>query len=120
MGGAGMLGRRSGQQSLFSVGSLLDHLIPPESFYAKLARLGAQVVTDDDLAHLYHRTQGRPSIPPSQLLLATLLALHDRCSDREAARRTALDLGWKHALGLALDHGGIDATTFSVFRGRLV
>jgi hypothetical protein len=47
---------------------------------------------------------------------AMLLAVHDNTSDRESARRVRMDLGWKHALGLPLDH----PTTFSVFRSRIL
>jgi hypothetical protein len=49
-----------------------------------------------------------------------LLALHDNTSDRESARRVRMDLGRKHAPGLPLDHPGFHATTFSVFRSRIV
>ena len=31
-----------------------------------------------------------------------------------------MDLGWKHALGLPLDHPGFHPTTFSVFRSRIL
>ena len=115
-----MLGREERQGSLFSTGSLLDHLFEADSFYSKLARLGRALIRDEDLAHLYHPTRGRPSIPPAQMLKAVLLALYDGCSDREAARRTAKDLDWKHALRLPLEHPGIHATTFCVFRARLL
>jgi hypothetical protein len=40
----------------------------------------------------------------------------DDTSDRESARRSRVDLDWKHALGVASDHLGIGATTFSLFR----
>jgi Transposase domain (DUF772) len=59
-------------------------------------------------------------IPPSVLMRAVLLALHDGTSDRESARRVRMDLGWKHALGLPLDHPGFHPTTFSVFRSRIL
>ncbi len=115
-----MLGHEDPQTSLFFTGSLLDHLFDADSFYSKLARLGPELIRDADLAHLYHPTRGRPSIPPAQMLKAVLLALYDGCSDREAARRTAKDLDWKHALRLPLEHPGIHATTFCVFRARLL
>jgi Transposase domain (DUF772) len=51
---------------------------------------------------------------------AVLLALHDGTSDRESARRVRMELGWKHALGLPLDHPGFHPTTFSVFRSRIL
>jgi transposase len=101
----------------FAVGQLVDG----DLFYAKLARHGDQLVTDEDFADCYAPPgRGRPSIPPSILMRAVLLALHDGTSDRESARRVRMDLGWKHALGLPLDHPGFHPTTFSVFRSRIV
>jgi hypothetical protein len=40
--------------------------------------------------------------------------------DFESIRRVRMDLGWKHALGLPLDHPGFHPTTFSVFRSRIL
>lgn len=115
-----MLGRENPQVSLFSTDHLLEHLFGEDTFYAKLARHGSEIVTDDDFADCYHPTHGRPSVPPATMTKVVLLALHDRCSDREAARRTVKDLDWKHALHLEIDDDGIHPTTISVFRARLL
>jgi hypothetical protein len=48
------------------------------------------------------------------------LATHDKTSDRESARRSRVDLDWRAALGVDDDFPGIGATTFSLFRARLV
>jgi hypothetical protein len=64
------------------------------------------------LALLVSRARTSPQSPPLPGTPTT--------SDRESARRVRMDLGWKHALGLPLDHPGFHPTTFSVFRSRIV
>jgi hypothetical protein len=49
-----------------------------------------------------------------------LLQYHDDCSDAEAEQRVRFDLRWKHALGLALEDGGFDATVLCHFRRKLL
>lgn len=95
------------------------HLVTKGSFYERLAEHGHEIVTDDDYADLYKQV-GRPSVPPSVMIRALLCATHDRCSDREASRRTRVDLDWKAAMGVSDEFEGIGATTFSLFRARLV
>jgi transposase len=96
-------------------------LIPPGSFYARLAAQRDVLVDDDDYRALYKDSaKGRPSIPPSLVVLAMLLQYHDDCSDAEAEARVRFDLRWKHALGLSLEAGGFDATVLCRFRGKLL
>lgn len=115
-----MLGTVDPQMTLLDTASWFGHLVDERSFYAKLARHGDEIVTDDDFAECYSRGRGRPSIPPSVLMRACLLALHDDTSDRETARRCRADLDWKFALHLPIDHPGFHPTTFSVFRSRIL
>ena len=115
-----MLGRVNSQGSLLEAGQMCGHLVTKGSFYEKLARCGHELITDDDFAHMYASARGRPSIPPSMMMRSLLLATKDGTSDRESARRSRVDLDWKAALGLDLDHPGIGATTFSLFRARVV
>lgn len=115
-----MLGRADPQMTLLDTASWYGHLVQENSFYAKLARLGEQIVRDEDFAECYSEGRGRPSIPPSLLMRACLLAVYDRTSDRETARRCRADLDWKLALGLPIDHPGFHPTTFSVFRSRIL
>lgn len=49
-----------------------------------------------------------------------LLQYHDDCSDAEAEMRVRCDRRWKHALGLALEDAGFDATVLCHFRHKLV
>src|ERR1044071_1482594 len=96
-------------------------LVPPDSFYARLAGLRDVLVDDEPYAPLYKDSRrGRPSVPPSLVVLAMLLQYHDDCSDAEAEQRLRFDLRWKHALGLALEDGGFDATVLCHFRRKLV
>ena len=120
MGGWFVLGRVDPQQSLLTPELLLGEVVSRGSFYDRLAQVGPELIRDDDFAHLYAPGRGRPSIPPSLLMKVLLLSTKDGTSDRESARRTRADLDWKHALGLELDHGGVGATTLSLFRARVV
>src|SRR5712691_3943540 len=96
-------------------------MVTKGSFYERLAENGDAFLSDDDYAHLYAKTMGRPSIPPSIMLRAMLCATHDRLrSDAEIARRTRVDADWKAAMGVDDDFEGIGATTFSLMRARMV
>ncbi len=96
-------------------------MIPADSFYARLAEWRDVLVKDDDYAPLYKNSpKGRPSIPPSMVVLAMLLEHHDDCSDAEAEARMRFDLRWKHALGLKLEDEGFDATVLCRFRRKLL
>jgi hypothetical protein len=115
-----VLGRAEAQGSLLEARVADWHLITRGSVYERLAEYGHQIIRDEDFAHCYSERMGRPSIPPSVMMRALLLATHDKCSDAEASRRTRVDLDWKAALGVDRDFKGIGATTFSLFRARLV
>ncbi|HEX5097172.1 MAG TPA: IS1182 family transposase [Acidimicrobiia bacterium] len=91
-----------------------------DSFYARLAAHGHEIITDEDFAACYVSGRGRPSIPPSLLMRAVLCQIRDDVSDREAARRAAKDLDWKRALGIEADEVPFHHTTLSVFRSRLL
>lgn len=98
-----------------------SQLIPPDSFYARLANWRDVLVDDEDYVPLYKDSpRGRPSIPPSMVVLAMLLAYHDDCSDAEAEQRMRFDLRWKHALGIGLEDEGFDSTVLCRFRRKLL
>jgi transposase len=102
--------------------SLLSRLFEgdDDSFYARLAARGDEIIVDEDFAGCYASGRGRPSIPPSLLMRAVLCQIRDDVSDREAARRAAKDLDWKRALGIEADEIPFHHTTLSVFRSRLL
>jgi transposase len=96
-------------------------LIAPDSFYARLADVRDVLVDDEVYRPLYKDSaKGRPSLPPSLVVLTMLLQYHDDCSDRETEAQVRFDLRWKHALGLGLEDQGFDATVLSVFRRKLL
>jgi transposase len=99
-------------------------LIPPDSFYARLAEVRDVLVDDELYRPLYKDSpKGRPSLPPSLVVLTMLLQYHDDCSDRETEARVRIDLRWKHALGLDLDDaviGGFSRTSSTQKGSRTV
>ena len=75
---------------------------------------------DGEFASMYART-GRPSVPPEQLLKATvLMALYSIRSERAFCERLNYDLLFKWFLDLPIDAPAFDATTFSKNRERLL
>ena len=115
-----MLGHRSTQRELFGPDHLYREHVGAESFYGWLAEQGPTWFRDEDFAGLYREDFGRPSVPPSQLCVALLLQAHDGVSDAEAIERTAYDLRWKVALGLALEAKLCAKSTLQLFRAKLV
>jgi transposase len=75
---------------------------------------------DDEFAAMY-ATTGRPSVPPEQLLKATvLMAMYSIRSERAFCERLNYDLLFKWFLDLPIDARAFDATTFSKNRQRLL
>jgi transposase len=75
---------------------------------------------DDELGAMYART-GRPSVPPEQLLKATILmAMYSVRSERAFCERLTYDLLFKWFLDLPIDAPAFDATTFTKNRQRLL
>ena len=73
-----------------------------------------------DFAALYSGT-GRPSIPPEKLLRAMLLqAFYSIRSERQLMERLEFDLLFKWFVGLGIDDGVWDHSTFSKNRDRLL
>src|SRR6266536_2539986 len=87
-----MLGRVSPQGSLLAPDQLFSHLVSKGSFYERLAAVGPELISDDDFAGMYAPTMGRPSVPPSLMMRALLLATRDKSSDRESSRRARVVL----------------------------
>ena len=116
-----MLGRVKPQGSLLETRHARRHLVTRGSFYERLAEHGHEFLADDDYAHLYAPTMGRPSIPPSVMLRALMLATHDHlASDAETSRRSRVDADWKAAMGVDDDFEGIAASTFGLMRARML
>jgi transposase len=78
------------------------------------------VELDDEFDAMYAIT-GRPSVPPEQLLKATvLMAMYSIRSERAFCERLNYDLLFKWFLDLPIDGRAFDATTFSKNRRRLL
>jgi transposase len=75
---------------------------------------------DDDLDAMY-AIGGRPSVPPEQLLKATvLMVMYSIRSERAFCERLNYDLLFKWFLDLPIDAEAFDASTFSKNRQRLL
>ena len=114
-----MLGRRDPQLGLFDA-QTLPHRVPADSFYGQMSAVYGMLFPDEDLEAMYDPDTGRPSLPPSLMCGVLLLQFYENVSDDEAVQRLQFDLRWKVALHLPLDYGGFNASSLSVFRGRMV
>ncbi|MGE0784020.1 transposase [Mycolicibacterium sp.] len=75
---------------------------------------------DGEFEAMYSRI-GRPSVPPEQLLKATILmALYSMHSERDFCERRNYDILFKWFLDLSIDAKAFDATTFTKNRRRLL
>jgi transposase len=77
------------------------------------------IFADDDFAALYPR-RGRPAEAPWRLALVTVLQFAEGLSDRRAADAVRGRVGWKYALGLALDDPGFGDPVLCESRRRLL
>src|SRR5579863_5125474 len=115
-----MRGTAELQASFTSIDLICEELLDDEGFLATLRQARGTVFSDEDFDRLYPSGRGRPSHPPSVLAALLLAQVFYGVSDREAERRSRLDLSWKAALGLPLDHRGIPHVCLVEFRARLV
>jgi len=115
-----MRGDAADQGLLWDTTVLCDDLLEDEGFLATLGRARGVLFCDEDFDALYPSKRGRPSHPPSVLAALLLAQIFYGVSDREAERRSRLDLSWKAALGLPLDHRGIPHVCVAEFRARLL
>jgi hypothetical protein len=115
-----MIGKRTNQMPLFEVGNVFDLKLPPGSFHAQLALAAPRLFKDEDFAAFYKDKQGRPSVPPSLLALATLLQHESGVSDEEAINRTAYDLRWAAVLRKEAGQPLCAKSTLQLFRAHLV
>ena len=117
----GMRGSPDRQLSMLSSLSTED-LIPANHPIRRI-----RVVVDEVLADLdaefeaMYSTSGRRSVPPEQLLKATvLMAMYSMRSERAFCERLNYDMLFKWFLDLPIDGRAFDATTFTKNRQRLL
>ena len=115
-----MLGKRKPQRELFDVGNVFPVALEPKSFHGQLAAAAPHLFRDEDFAKAYSSTTGRPSVPPSQLALLTLLQHEAGVSDAEAVARSAFDLRWAAVLGRTAGEPLCAKSTFQLFRAHLI
>src|SRR5665213_1437847 len=115
-----MRGTAEEQISFTSIDVICEDLLDDEGFLVTLREARGTILRDEDFDVLYPSGRGRPSHPPSVLAALLLAQLFYGISDREAERRSRVDLSWKDALGLALEHRGIPHVCLVEFRARVV
>lgn len=99
-----------------------EDLIPADHPIRRIRKVVDTVLVglDDEFAQIY-ATGGRRSVPPEQLLKATvLMAMYSIRSERAFCERLNYDLLFKWFLDLPIDAKAFDATTFSKNRRRLL
>jgi transposase len=111
------------EQQLAMLTSLsTEDLIPKDHPIRRIRRIVDEVLGDMDgeFDAMYSRI-GRPSVPPEQLLKATILmALYSMRSERAFCERLNYDLLFKWFLDLPIDAKAFDPTTFTKNRNRLL
>ncbi|MEN6338418.1 MAG: transposase [Phycisphaerales bacterium] len=116
------LSRRDPQRSFFDVSFLAENLFDATDPYSLFRReiLPALEAQRETLCAMYCADNGRPAIEPVLVAGVTLLQFMEKAPDRQAVERLRFHLGWKHALGLAVDYAGFHATSLVYFRQRLL
>lgn len=115
-----MIGKRTQQSALFDVGNVYDLELPASSFYFQLAVAGPSLFKDEDFAAFYSADRGRPSVPPSDLAVLTILKEHDQVSDEEAVARSGCDLRYACVLHRQAGKPLCAKSTFQLFRAHLI
>lgn len=99
-----------------------EDLIPADHPIRRIRKVVDEVLAllDSEFEAMYSKI-GRPSVPPEQLLKATvLMALYSIRSERAFCERLNYDLLFKWFLDLPIDAPSFDPTTFTKNRERLL
>jgi transposase len=117
----GMRGTPDPQLSMLTSLSTED-LIPADHPIRKIrVVVDAVLVELDPVFEKMYSTSGRRSVPPEQLLKATvLMAMYSIRSERAFCERLNYDLLFKWFLDMRIDQPAFDATTFTKNRTRLL
>lgn len=116
------LSLRDRQLSFFDVSFLASNLFDGTDRYSLFRQkvLPALEAQRDPLSAMYCATNGRPALDPVLVAGVTLLQFLEKVPDRQAIEQLRMHLGWKKALGLAVDDRGFHPTTLVYFRQRLL
>jgi len=113
------MGRRARVSVGPDVWATCRELIPVGSVFAFLAGCREELFPESVFADLYPSANGRPSVPPQILAVASVLQVLENLSDHDAVAALRCDLRWKAACGLGLNDPGFDPSLFVYFRRRL-
>jgi transposase len=94
-------------------------LLPQDSPYRLIGDQLYALYDNAAFVDLYH-AEGKPALPPVDLLFVLALQALEDLGDRAAADAVRLRLDWKYALHLPLSYAGFDFSVLSDFRARLV
>lgn len=99
-----------------------DSMIPPDHPIRRIKKVVETVLADlDPEFDAMYAVTGRQSVPPEQLLKASvLMALYSIRSERQFCERLRYDLLFKYFLDLNVDDEGFDHSTFSKNQERLL
>ncbi|MGH3575674.1 MAG: IS5 family transposase [Candidatus Dormibacteria bacterium] len=99
-----------------------ESMIPPDHPIRRIKKVVKAVLADLDAEFdAMYAITGRQSVPPEQLLKATvLMALYSIRSERQFCERLQYDLLFKFFLDLNIDAAAFDHSTFSRNRDRLL
>jgi len=116
------LSARDAQRSFFAVSFLAENLFDERNPYDLFRReMGPALEAQrDQLGAMYCANNGRPPLDPVLVAGVTLLQFMEKAPDRQALERVRLHLGWKQALGLAVNYAGFHPTSLVYFRQRLL
>ena len=116
-----MLGKMPEQYDIFESGFSYSKILRTGSFHEYLYKNREKIVNDEQFTDCYCLNNGRPSVPPSQLTLITLLQMHDRKSDRTVLEAINYDLRYKIILRLKPEEvDPYKRTTLQEFRYRVI
>jgi len=116
------LPQRDSQRSFFDVSFLAENLFDGTDRYSLFRReiLPALEAQRRELGAMYCADNGRPALDPVLVAGVTLLQFLEKAPDRQALERVRFHLGWKQALGLAVDYAGFHPTSLVYYRQRLL
>jgi len=116
------LPQHDAQRSFFDVSFLAENLFDGTDRYSLFRReiLPALEAQRGELGARYCAENGRPALDPVLVAGVTLLQFLEKAPDRPALERVRFHLGWKQALGLAVDYGGFHPTSLVYYRQRLL
>lgn len=114
-----MLDRQMQQISLAD-SFIPNDLVPDDDILCQISAVIDRVIDVEDFEGIYSKDRGRRAYCPVMMTKINIFKEILGISDREAEERTRYDLRWKKALGLPVDHKGIDHSTICVARLRII